>query len=109
MRQRSDCLPRHEVVEAIDKRQCEFDERTDRLEKDADDVETTRVTMESLDIGGTTEASEAVERAMDAAHSVSVQEFNENGEQLDHTQEQTREYESDFIPGQTRRKQIWAR
>jgi hypothetical protein len=91
-----DCVSRQEVIETIDTRQTEFDEQTDKLEKDADDVETTRETIDELELTGTSETSEAVERALDAAENISEEEFNEDGEQLDQTQDQTHEYEGDL-------------
>lgn len=50
----------------------------------------------NLDLSGTSEASEAVERAMDAAENISEEEFTEDSEQLDQVQDQTQEYEGDL-------------
>lgn len=96
MRRRSDCVSRREVIETIDTRQSEFDEKTEELQKEADDVETTRETKDNLDLSGTSETSEAVERAMDAAENISEEEFTEDSEQLDQTQDQSQEYEADL-------------
>jgi len=93
---RGDVPAEREHMEKIDKRQAEFDEQTDQLTEDAEDVETVRETEDALDLEITAEAADAVEQSLDEAEGTSVEQFSENGDRLDGTQDESQEHESDL-------------
>ncbi|MCO6438546.1 MAG: hypothetical protein J5J06_15755 [Phycisphaerae bacterium] len=95
-KRRTDAPTRSDLTRTVDDRKTEFDEKTDALEKHADDVETERETLESLDLTGTSDAAEAVEQAVEAAQETSVREFEEDGETLEQVQNEGEEFEKEL-------------
>ena len=95
-KRRTDAPSRSDVTKTVDDRKTEFDEKTDALEKHADDAETERETLESLDLTGTSDAAEAVEQAVEAAQETSVREFEEDGEALEKVQSEGEEFEGEL-------------
>lgn len=96
MRKRSESVSRQEVTDTVDKRQSEFEEKTEDLGKDADDVETTWEAIREVDLEGTSEAAEAVEHALEDAERISEEQFEEDSEQLDRAQDESREHEQEL-------------
>jgi len=95
-KRRADAPSRSDVAKTVDDRKTEFDEKTDALERHADDAETERETLESLDLTGTSDAAEAVEQAVDAAQEASVREFEEDGDALEQVQDEGEEFEREL-------------
>lgn len=94
-RQRSS-LSRGDVIKTVGDRQVELDEKAEDLVSDADDVEVERETLEEVDLSGTREAAEALERSLEAAEEESTQEFEGDEQQLEHVQEAGQEFEREL-------------
>jgi hypothetical protein len=82
-RRKSDRRSRGEITERIEKHQTDMREKGDQIGKSVSDVELERQTRDQLDLGGTSEAAEAIERALDSAEDTSVKEFDAESQALD--------------------------
>lgn len=96
MGKRSDVPTRGEISETVERHQQEMHERSEEVEKTVDDVETVRQTLENLDLGGTSEGSEAIEGAIDAAEDAGVGEFKEESEGLEQVELKSEEHEGEI-------------
>lgn len=96
MPRRSDTPSRSEVTEKVDRHRDELREKSDEMEDTVSDIETVRETLESLDLGGSAEAADSIEQSVEGAEDVSVGEFEEEATELDRTQGETEEHESEL-------------
>ena len=96
MARRSDVPTRGEVTEKVEKHGTDMREKMDEIEETVEDVETVRQTLEELDLGGTSEGSDAVEQAVEGAEDVSVEEFDEESGELEEIQRETEEHEDEL-------------
>lgn len=92
----SDTPTRSEVTERVGKNHEDLREKGDEMEDSVSDIETVRETLDSLDLSGTAEAAEAVERAVEGAEDVSVSEFEEESSEVGEIQGETEEHESEL-------------
>ena len=97
MRRRGTDTPSEsQVIETIDQNQRESDDQFEELGKDTQDAETTRQTVDDLDLTATLETAEAVEQELQSAQDTIEQQFNEDGEKLDQVQDESQEYEGEL-------------
>ena len=92
-KRKTDTPSEAQVIQTVDQKHEQFDERTEQLNDDAQDAETTRQTNDSLDLTATTETADAVEQAMDGAQETIAQDFSDDSEKLDMVQDESQEYE----------------
>lgn len=94
MKRRGDVPTRGEVVESINGQRRDMEEKETDLDKIAEDVETVRRTLEKLDFGGTFEGAEQIEKSIESAEDVTVDEFETEDRNLEEIQTETQEYEN---------------
>jgi len=80
-------MTRGEVEAKVEHHREEVSEKTEQLDKDVNDVETERTTLDGLELEGTSEAAETVERALQEAEKASQQEFSGHSQELEHLHE----------------------
>ena len=95
MKKRGDMPSRSDISENVDQKNSEMEDKEIDLDKIATDVETVRHTLESLDLGGTSECANELETAFDDTESVTIEEFEKEDENLEQIQEETQEYEGE--------------
>jgi hypothetical protein len=93
MARRKDVPTRHELTDQGQEHDRGMEAKEIDLDKIASDVETVRGTLDNLDFGGTSEGTEEVERSIEAAEDVTVQEFDREDEELEHLQSESQEFE----------------
>ena len=93
MPRRSDTPSRSEISERIDGDAERMREKEGDIETTVSDIETVRHTLENLDLGGTSEGSEAVEGAIQGAEDVTVEVFDGQDTELEEIQGEDEEYE----------------
>jgi len=96
MRNKSDTPTRGEVSERVEKSKEQMDEKVNDLDLIATDAETVRGTLESLDLNGTSEGSDAVESAIEEAENVTVEKFDEEDEALQEVQSDMEDFEGEL-------------
>lgn len=96
MAKRKDVPTRHEVTEKIDKSRKNMEGKEVDLDKIASDVETVRQTIEKLELGGTAEGSEQVERSIKSAEDVTTEVFDKEDEELEQIQKDNEEFQDDL-------------
>jgi len=96
MARRGDAPTQSEVTRRIEGHENDLREKGDEMEDTVSDVKTVRTTLESLDLSGTAEGSDAVEQAIEGAEDVSVDEFEQESTELEHIQGETEESETEF-------------
>jgi hypothetical protein len=96
MARRADNITRGEVAARVEQHQKDMAEKAEQIEKAVSDVETERGTLEALEVSGTSEAAEVVERAIQDAEKASQQEFDGHSSGLEHTHEVSAEHEHEF-------------
>ena len=96
MARRGDIPTRGEVSEKVEKHETDMREKGDQIEETVEDVETVRQTLEDLELGGTSEGSDAVEQAIEGAEDVSAGEFDEESEGLEEIQGESEEHEGEL-------------
>ena len=96
MRNKSDTPTRGEVSERVEKSKEQMDEKVNDLDLIATDAETVRGTVESLDLNGTSEGSDAVESAIEEAENVTVEKFDEEDEALQEVQSDMEDFEGEL-------------
>ena len=96
MAKRKDVPTRHEVREQIESKKKGMDEKEINLDQLASDVETMIETLKKLDLGGTLEGSEQVERAIESAENVTTREFDKEDSNLDQIQTDAEKYEEEL-------------
>ena len=82
-RRKGDRRSRGEITEKVEKHRTDMHEKGDQIAKSVSDVEVERQTRDQLDLGGTAEAAEAIEQALDATEDTSVKEFDAESQALD--------------------------
>jgi hypothetical protein len=80
----------------VEKKATDMREKSDNIEESVCDVETERHTKEAVELEGTSEATEAVEQALDDAERDSTEAFKEQSEDLEHVHRETAEYEGEL-------------
>lgn len=93
MARRKDVPTRHELTDQGQEHDRGMEAKEIDLDKIASDVETVRGTLDNLDFGGTSEGTEEVERSIEAAEDVTVQEFDKEDEELEQLQSDSQEFE----------------
>jgi hypothetical protein len=93
MGRKGDTPSRSEVTDTVEKHKGDMSEKVDELEIIAQDKETVTSTLESLDLSGTTEGSDAVEEAIEQAENATVEVFEGEDAELEAIQSDTEEYE----------------
>jgi hypothetical protein len=93
MARHKDVPTRHELSDQIQEHDNGMETKEIDLDKIASDVETVRGTLENLDFSGTSEGAEEVERSIEAAEDVTVQEFDKEDEELEQLQSESQEFE----------------
>lgn len=96
MARRGDSPTRGEVTERVDKSESDMQEKTEEMDKTVSDIETVRDTLDSLDLSGTSEASDEVEQAIEGAEDVSEGEFEQESGELEGIQGETEEHEGEL-------------
>lgn len=96
MRNKSDTPTRGEVSERVEKSKEQMDEKVNDLDLIATDAETVRGTLESLDLNGTSEGSDAVESVIEEAENVTVEKFDEEDEALQEVQSDMEDFEGEL-------------
>ena len=96
MARRGDVPTRGEVTEKVEHNANDMQEKAEDVDKIVEDIETVRQTLEELDLGGTSDGAEKVERSIDAAEDVTVDVFDREDEEVEQLQEDTSEYEDDL-------------
>ena len=86
-------ISRGEVTETLQKHEQDMSGEAENLDVIANDVETVRGTLESLDGDGTQEGVDAVNDAIEQAEDVTVEVFEKEDEQLDEIQGQSEGYQ----------------
>jgi len=94
MARRKDVPTRHELTDQGQEHDKGMEIKEIDLDKIASDVETVRGTLENLDFGGTSEGTEEVEKSIEAAEDVTVQEFDREDEELEQVQSESQEFEN---------------
>lgn len=85
-RRKGDRRSRGEITEKLEKHRTDMREKGDQIGKSVSDVETERQTRDQLDLGGTSEAAEAIEQALDSTEDTSVKEFDAESQALEQVQ-----------------------
>jgi hypothetical protein len=93
MARHKDVPTRHELTDREQEHEKGMEVKEIDLDKIASDVETVRGTLENLDFGGTSEGTEEVEKSIEAAEDVTVQEFKREDEELEQLQSGNQEFE----------------
>lgn len=88
-------LERSGVTDTVEKRKSEMQETGERIEENTEDVEITRETLDSLE-GGTQEGADQIDQHIEEAQDASVQEFEDNTNDLEQIQGETEEYEGEL-------------
>ena len=96
MARRRDVPTRREATERADDNAKDLREREEALDKDTEDIETVRDTIEDLDLDGTKEGAEEVDSHMDAAQDIAGETFNEDDAELERVQQEGQEYEQEL-------------
>ena len=96
MRKPSDIPTRGEVTDSVQKHGDEMTEKGGEMDITTSDVEVTRETMESLDLGGTVEGADEVESSIQEAEDVTVDIFEEQDAELEDIQSDTEEDEQEL-------------
>jgi len=96
MARRSDTPTRSEVTEKVEKHQDDMNDKAEDVEETVSDIETVRDTLDSLDLGGTSEGADEVEGAIEGAEDVGVSEFEEESQELEQIQGETEEHEGEL-------------
>ena len=90
------CETRGDITHDIAHRDEEYQEKTDALQRDTDDITTERETIEDIEADGTAEVMEAVATTLKEAEDISTQEFADNENALEHVQGEGQEFESEL-------------
>ena len=93
MKRHKDTPSRHELTERGEEFEKEMEKQEGLLDRIVSDVETVRQTLENLDFSGTSEGTEEIERSIESAEDVTVQEFNREDEALEGIQANNEEFE----------------
>jgi len=96
MKKRAGLKSRSEVTDKIETNQKDMEEKEEKLDITASDVETVRETVEQLDFSGTEEGADELENSMEETESVTTDVFNEEDEKLETTQEENQEFEDEL-------------
>lgn len=96
MVKRRDIPTRHDLTEHVNENETAMDEKERNLDQVASDVETVRRTLENLDLGGTSEGSEALEKSIENAEDVTEKEFDREDEELERIQSENKEFEGEL-------------
>jgi len=81
-RSRNDTKSRNEIRDTVDRTTEDMDNRGAVLDERRADVESLRATVESMDFGGTSDAIETMENALDSAEGVVVETFDRESDEL---------------------------
>ena len=93
MAKRKDVPTRRDVTEKIEVDKKDMHKKEVDLDKIASDVEKVRQTLKSLDLSGTAEGSEKIERSIESAEDVTENEFDKEDENLERIQSDSQEFE----------------
>jgi hypothetical protein len=96
MARRGDVPTRSEVTEKIEINRGQMEAKEIDLDKIAQDVETVRQTIESLDFSGTDEGTNEVESAIESAEDVTKEVFDKEDDNLDQAQDDNQEFEGEL-------------
>ena len=97
MNERKSSRPtRAEVTDKGQRCTKEYERINAELTEDADDVETLQEILEQMDLGGTADATEIIERGIDAAGGAAQREFDEDFDALEAAHGEGREYEAEL-------------
>jgi hypothetical protein len=89
---RNETKSRDEIRERVDRTAEDMDNRGAVLDERRVDVEALRVTVENMDFGGTSDAIEIMENALDGAEDVVVETFDRESDELDDVQADNAEH-----------------
>ena len=95
-RKTSDTPREGDVIEKVNRHQTDMDDKGEQIEEAADDVQTERQTLEQLDLGGTTDAAEAIEQAIESAEDVSVEQFDSESQDLEEVHSDSQDHEDEL-------------
>ena len=87
---------RGEITQSVDQRKGEYEEKTDALKHDAEDVGTEREAIEGMEGLGTIEGMEAVTESLREAEATSQREFADDGGVLEQSQREGQELEGEL-------------
>lgn len=93
MKRHKDAPSRHELTEHGEGLEKEMEKQEVLLDRIVSDVETVRQTLENLDFSGTSEGTDEIERSIEGAENVTVQEFDREDESLEEIQADNEEFE----------------
>ena len=96
MARKGDTPKAGDVTEKVDRRATDMDDKGEHIEEAADDVQTERQTRERLDLGGTTDAAEAIAQAIEAAEDVSVEQFDSESQDLEEVHSDSQDHEDEL-------------
>lgn len=87
---------RGEISQTVQERDQEYNEKTDALERDAEDHRVECDATESMEAAGTEEGMEAVTESLQEAKATTEQEFAEDGAALEQAQGEGAEFEGEL-------------
>jgi uncharacterized phage infection (PIP) family protein YhgE len=96
MGKRGEGVSRGEVTEKVARHREGLAEKGKELDQTVADIETIRKTLEALQLQGTSETAEEVERAIEGAEDVSVDEFGQESGQLEQVQKESEAHEGEL-------------
>ena len=96
MGKRGDGVSRNEVTEKVAKHREGLEEQGKKLEQVVSDIEVIRKTLDDLELRGTSDAVDQVENGIEGAEDVSVNEFGQEGRQLEQIQKESEAHEGEL-------------
>ena len=96
MARRGEGVSRNEVTEKVARHREGLQETAKKIEQTVSDLETIRKTLEELDLGGTSEAADEVERGVEGAEDTTVHEFGQESGQLEEVHRDSEEHEAEL-------------
>lgn len=87
---------RSDITSCREERDQDYSTKTDQLKEIKEDVQTERETIEGMDGLGTMEGMEAVTESLREAENVSQEEFSQEGEALNESQSEGKEFEDEL-------------
>jgi len=96
MGKRGESVSRSEVTEKVARHREGLAEKGKELEQTVADIETIRKTLQELVLRGTSETAEEVERTIEGAENISVNEFGEETGQLEQIQKESEAHETEL-------------
>jgi len=87
---------RGDITETVQKHDQEYKEKTEALERDAEDHRVESDTLEGVEAGGTIEGMEEVTASLQEAKETTEQEFADDGTALEQSQGEGEEFEGEL-------------